>query len=35
MKLRNEERKRERNFRTDQIRQKYGLLKSEDEEPLI
>jgi len=35
MKAKHEERKRDRENRTDMIRQKYGLLKSEDEEPLL
>ncbi|XP_065060350.1 pituitary tumor-transforming gene 1 protein-interacting protein-like [Rhopilema esculentum] len=35
MKDKHEERKRERQSRTDLIRQKYGLLKTEDEEPLL
>lgn len=35
MKAKHEERKRDRQDRTDMIRQKYGLLKSEDEEPLL
>lgn len=35
MKARHDERKKERQSRSDMIRQKYGLLKSDDEEPLL